>query len=277
VHKFLAILTSIILLLSINSKAEVFEYTTTKVDYKSLVANLYLPKTDKKVPVVIAFGGSEGGIGAGNSNGEMMAPHGLAVLGLAFFNEKGISKTLDQIPIEYFINAINYLETHASIDSSKIGVVGGSRGAEAAFLLATLDDRIKSVVVTTPSKVAWYGLTLPKSAWTYNGLDIPALNLALDSNAKLFERFQVALQNEDNVNQSLFKFENINGPVLLISAKKDQVWPSYQMSKDIEMYLQQKGFEYAVTHNAYQTGHGFSQETAPAIKLSIIKHFLSTL
>ena len=192
-HKFLSILTSILLLLSINSKAEVFEYTATKVDYKNLVANLYLPKTDKKVPVVIAFGGSEGGIGAGNANGEMMAPHGLAVLGLAFFNEKGISKTLDQIPMEYFVNAINYLETQPSIDSSRIGLVGGSRGAEAAFLLATIDNRIKSVVVTTPSKVAWYGLTLAKSAWTYKGSDIPALSLALDSNAKLFERFQVAL------------------------------------------------------------------------------------
>ena len=206
-----------------------------------------------------------------------MAPHGLAVLGLAFFNEKGISKTLDQIPMEYFVNAINYLETQPSIDSSRIGLVGGSRGAEAAFLLATIDNRIKSVVVTTPSKVAWYGLTLAMSAWTYKGSDIPALSLALDSNAKLFERFQVALQNEDNVSQTLFKFENINGPILMISAKKDQVWPSYQMSKDIEMYLQQKGFKHAVTHNTYQTGHGFSQETAPKIKLSIINHFLSTL
>ncbi|WP_319004749.1 acyl-CoA thioester hydrolase/BAAT C-terminal domain-containing protein [Microbulbifer variabilis] len=196
---------------------------------------------------------------------------------LAYFKEKGISQTLDQIPMEYFIEAINYLENHPLIDSSKIGVVGGSRGSEAAFLLASMDSRIKSVVVTTPSKVAWYGLTVPKSAWTIGGQDIPALGLELDSNAKLLDRFTVALENKTNVNKSLFKFENINGPILMISAENDQVWPSFQMSKDIEVYLKSKQFKHKVVHNSYKTGHGFSKETAPEIKKSIINHFVRTL
>lgn len=227
--------------------------------------------------MVIAFGGFEGGLYTGNANGEMIAPHGVAVLGLAYFKEKGISQTLDQIPMEYFIDAINYLETHPLIDSSRIGVVGGSRGSEAAFLLASMDSRIKSIVVTTPSKVAWYGLTIPKSAWTIEGQDIPALGLELDSNAKLIDRFTVALENKTNVNKSLFKFEYINGPILLISAESDQVWPSFQMSKDIEVYLKSKHFKHKVVHNSYKTGHGFSQDTAPVIKKSIINHFVSTL
>ncbi len=179
--------------------------------------------------------------------------------------------------MEYFIEAINYLENHPLIDSSKIGVVGGSRGSEAAFLLASMDSRIKSVVVTTPSKVAWYGLTVPKSAWTIGGQDIPALGLELDSNAKLLDRFTVALENKTNVNKSLFKFENINGPILMISAENDQVWPSFQMSKDIEVYLKSKQFKHKVVHNSYKTGHGFSKETAPEIKKSIINHFVRTL
>ncbi|GLX80242.1 hypothetical protein tinsulaeT_35820 [Thalassotalea insulae] len=276
-HKFIPLLFLTFLLVSVSLKAENYQFEMSKVEYKNLVANLYLPKTDKKLPVVIAFGGFEGGLGTGNANGEMIAPHGVAVLGLAYFKEKGISQTLDQIPMEYFIEAINYLETHPLIDSSRIGVVGGSRGSEAAFLLATMDSRIKSVVVTTPSKVAWYGLTVPKSAWTFEGQDIPALGLALDSNANLIDRFSVALDNKANVNQSLFKFENINGPIFMISAENDQVWPSYQMSKDIELYLKNKQFKHKVIHNSYKTGHGFSKETAPEIKKSIINHFVSTL
>ncbi|WP_267960036.1 acyl-CoA thioester hydrolase/BAAT C-terminal domain-containing protein [Shewanella sp. AS16] len=140
-----------------------------------------------------------------------------------------------------------------------------------------MDDRIKSVAVTTPSKVAWNGLTIPKSAWTYNGKDIPALGLELDSNAKLLKRFTVSLQNEEKVNDALFKFEKINGPLLLISAEEDQIWPSYKMSKDIELYLKQKNFRYSVVHKSYKTGHGFSQETAPEIKQTIIDHFVNTL
>ena len=60
--------------------AENYKYDVTKVNYKNLVANLYVPKINVKVPVVIAIGGSEGGISTGDSNGEMIAPHGIAVL-----------------------------------------------------------------------------------------------------------------------------------------------------------------------------------------------------
>lgn len=276
-YKFIAFLILISSSFSFSLKAENHKYEVNKVEYKNLVANLYLPETKGKLPVVIAFGGFEGGLGTGNANGEMIAPHGVAVLALAYFKEEGIPQTLDQIPMEYFVDAIDYLESHPSIDSSRIGVVGGSRGSEAAFLLATMDSRIKSVVVTTPSKVAWYGLTVPKSAWTFAGKDIPALGLALDSNAKLIDRFTVALKNKSNVNKSLFKFENINGPILMISAEHDQVWPSFQMSKDIEVYLKNKQFKHEVVHNSYKTGHGFSKETAPEIKKSIINHFVNTL
>ncbi|MBE0365654.1 hypothetical protein PULV_b0274 [Pseudoalteromonas ulvae UL12] len=276
-RKFIPFIFIIILLISFSSKADNYEYGIHKVEYKNLVANLYLPKTEKKLSVVIAFGGSEGGLGTGNANGEMIAPYGIAVLGLAYFQEKGIAQTLDQIPMEYFINAINYLETHPLIDSSKIGVVAGSRGTEAAFLLASMDSRIKSLVVTTPSKVAWHGLTVAKSAWTVGGQDVPALGLELDSSAKLIDRFTIALENKTEVDKSLFKFENINGPILMISAENDQVWPSFQMSNDIEVYLKNKQFKYKVVHNSYKTGHGFSQETAPEIKQSIVNHFVSSL
>ena len=257
--------------------AKDYEYEVRKVDYKNLVANLYIPKATGKVPVVIAIGGSEGGISTGDSNGEMIAPHGVAVLGLAYFKEKGIPETLDHIPLEYFKDAIDFLETIHKIDASRIGFVGGSRGAELALLLASKEPRIKSVVATTPSSVAWYGLTTAQSAWTLNGKDIPALSLELDDKSPLFRRFEVALENKDNVKKALFSFEKINGPILLISAEKDQVWPSYQMSKDIELYLKEHNFKYSVEHHSYATGHGFSGETAPEIKKSIIDHFVRTL
>ncbi|NQD38294.1 alpha/beta hydrolase [Permianibacter sp. IMCC34836] len=276
-RRLLFVTAIVVALFSTNGNASSFDYAVKPVQYKGLVANLYLPKTDKKVPVVIAFGGSEGGLGTGNANGEMLAPTGVAVLGLAYFKEVGLPQTLDQIPMEYFLNAVNYLETVVEVDANRIGVVAGSRGTEAAFLLATLDQRIKSVVATTPSKVAWFGKTVAKSAWTFNGESIPALSLALDENAPLLRRFEVALEDKDRVAPAQFKFEKINGPILLISASQDQIWPSFQMAKDIELYLAQHHFSHKVTHLTYQTGHGFSKETAPEIKQLIITHFLDTL
>jgi dienelactone hydrolase len=271
------LLITIALLVIQNAFAEDATYSIEEVSYKNLVAELYLPKSNKPVPVVIAFGGSEGGIGTGKANGEMIAPHGVAVLALAYFDAPGISKTLDQIPLEYFLDAIDYVATHKRINVNRIGVVAGSRGSEAAFLMASLDKRIKSVVVTTPSKVAWYGMTKARSAWTYQNKDIPALSLGLSKEAKLVDRFSVALNDEKKSNEAQFNFEEINGPILLISAEHDQVWPSYKMSNDIKAYLKSHKFKHAVIHNAYKTGHGFSQETAPEIKLSIINHFVNTL
>ena len=276
-RNILFILLFFILQISSPASAKSHEYEIKKVEYKNLFANLYLPQTDKKIPVVIAFGGSEGGIRTGNANGEMIAPHGIAVLSLAYFKENGIPSTLDQIPMDYFISAVDYLQTLPQIDSEKIGVVGGSRGAEAALLLGSLDHRIKSVVATTPSKVSWYGLTIPKSAWTYQGKDIPALSLELGANAKLLDRFLVALDNSKNVQKALIPVEKINGSILLISAEQDQVWPSFQMSKDIVTHLKKKKFRHEVIHKSFQTGHGFSQKTAPEIKQSIIDHFIKTL
>lgn len=271
------LLITIALLVIQNVLAEDATYSIEKVNYKNLVAELYLPKSTKAVPVVIAFGGSEGGIGTGKANGEMIAPHGVAVLALAYFDAPGISKTLDQIPLEYFLDAIDYVTTHKQINANKIGVVSGSRGSEAAFLMASLDKRIKSVVVTTPSRVAWYGMTKARSAWTYQNKNIPALSLGLNKEAKLIDRFSVALNDKKQSNEAQFNFEEINGPILLISAEHDQVWPSYKMSNDIKAYLESHKFKHAVIHNTYKTGHGFSQETAPEIKLSIVNHFVKTL
>jgi dienelactone hydrolase len=266
------------LLLCIGSaSASANKYEVKPVVYKDLVANLYLPKGVAKAPVVIAFGGSDGGLNGGDANGELLAPHGVAVLALAYFKGEGIPPTLDRIPLEYFIRAIDYLETVPAVDAARIGVVSGSRGSEAALLLASIDPRIRSVVVTTPSNVAWYGRTTPRSAWTFKGKDVPALSLELDEAAPTLSRFEAALKNEANVRNALFAVERINGPLFLVSAVQDQTWPSFRMANDLQAYLAEHHFKHSVTHSSYPTGHGFSKETAPEIKQSIIDHFVRTL
>jgi dienelactone hydrolase len=247
------------------------------VVYKNLVARLYLPKVPGKVPVVIAFGGSDGGLDGGNGNADLLAPHGIAVLSLAYFKGDGLPATLDQIPLEYFISALDYVASVPDLDAARIGVVSGSRGSEAALLLAALDARIKSVVVTTPSSVAWQGMTREKSAWTYQGRDVPALAMGPDLKTGKVARFEAALANGDDVRRAQFAIEKINGPVFFVSAQRDQIWPSWQMATDMTAYLKHHGFRYSVTHSSYPTGHGFSRETAPEIKRAIVEQFLRTL
>lgn len=103
--KLVSLLLSLVLLARNAGAADVPTEIKTVV-YKNLVARLYLPKAAGKVPVVIAFGGSDGGLDSGNGNADMLAPHGVAVLSLAFFKAEGLPPTLDQIPLEYFIHAL---------------------------------------------------------------------------------------------------------------------------------------------------------------------------
>jgi dienelactone hydrolase len=261
-----------------DARAQTFEYEIKTVHYRNLVAKLYLPKTTEKVPAVIAFGGSDPTWAHPDANGHMMATHGIAVIGLVYFKmDKTLPATMDQIPMEYFIDAINYAETEEHIDANRLGLVSGSRGSEAGFLLATLDARIKSVVITTPSKVAWSGMTSNRSAWTYRGRDVPAMSLPDLENASQLERFYKALENEKQVNNAMFAFEKINGPILLVSATNDQIWPGTPMTNDIVAYLKKKNFKFGVEHKSYPTGHAFSRETAPEVKQMIIDHFIRTL
>lgn len=267
-----------LLLLSGSCMAEPTEYDTKKVEYKNLIAKLYLPRTDKKVPVVIAFGGSDPSWGMADANGEMMARNGIAVIGLVYFKmDPSLPPTLDHIPLEYFIEALNYAETVPQIDAAKIGVVSGSRGSEAGFLISILDQRIKSVVITTPSHVAWGGMTTARSAWTYQGKDIPSMSLPDVKDVPQLQRFAKALEDQEQVRKAMFTFEKINGPLLLISASKDQIWPSTPMTNQIVDYLKAKQFPHQVEHKIYPTGHAFSSETAPEIKQMIIDHFVRTL
>lgn len=261
-----------------NALAQNFEFETRKVEYHNLVAKLYLPKTTGKVPAVIAFGGSDPSWGHADANGEMMARNGIAVVGVVYFKmDPSLPATLDQIPMEYFIKAVDYAQTVPQIDANRLGVVSGSRGAEAGFLLAILDQRIKSVVITTPSKVAWGGMTSAKSAWTYQGQDIASMSLPEVPGATQLERFQRALADQERVKKAMFSFEKINGPVLLISATNDQVWPGTAMSDDIVAYLKERNFTHSIIHKSYPTGHAFSRDTAPEIKQMIIEHFIHTL
>src|SRR5262245_27897958 len=207
------------------STASSIGFEVKQVQCRNLVAKLCLPKLSQTVPVVIAFGGSEGGTSFGEANCQMFAPAGIAVIALAYFKEDGLSPTLDQIPLEYFIGAIDYVQTVSGLDASKIGVVSGSRGSEAALLLASIDSRIRSVAVTTPSNVSWGGMTGNKSAWTLHGKDVPSLRVGNDENISRVRRFEIALADKESVQKAIIHVETINGPLLLVSAKNDEVWP----------------------------------------------------
>jgi len=94
---------------------------------------------------------------------------------------------------------------------------------------------------------------------------------------RLADLFELSLQNERAVEAATIEVENINGPILLISAAQDEIWPSEKMSDAIVERLREKGFSYPYQNLSYETGHGFSRELAPEINGKIVDFFRTNL
>ncbi len=128
----------------------------TRLRSNGLFGILYEPPGAGTHPAMLVLGGSEGGTprSAGAAGG--LASRGYAVLALAYFHEEGLPPALSNIPLEYFSTALRWLALQPTVDASRIGVLGVSRGAELALLGASIPE-IHLVVAYAPSNVVIRG------------------------------------------------------------------------------------------------------------------------
>ena len=254
--------------------------TYTEVAELGLVAHLYVPPGAGPFTAVLAVSGSEGGIATGDAFAKLLVREGFVVLALAHFGMSGLPEQLDRIPLEYFIRAIDYLQRQRSVDSQRIGIVGGSKGGELALLLATMEPRIHGVCALVPSSVVWQSARAadsPTSSWTLHGQQLPFVPYKgplMPASGRLADLFDLSLTQTRAAAIATIPVEKINGPVLLISADQDEIWPSRLMSEAMLTRLRERGFAFPYEHRHYDTPHMFSKETAPPIERAVIEFFL---
>jgi dienelactone hydrolase len=238
--------------------------TREDVRADGLNAILYRPAQDGKTPALVVLGGSEGGIQASSGVGAGFTKHGYAVLALAYFRDEGLPQTLENIPLEYFDKAVDWLKAQPGIDANAIGVIGGSRGSEAALLLASRRSDIRAAAAFAPSGIVWQGLNFANPmnmgpAWTVDGKALPFVapdGMAYRPGAAMKPMFDNVLSQADTRPGTNIAVEKINGPVLLVSGKADALWPSFEMGERVVAQLKAKGFNHPVQHLSYETaGH----------------------
>lgn len=218
-------------------------------------------------PVVVAFGGGEGGNDWERNylkaqRDELLA-RGFAVLAIGYFNTENSPNSLDRICLNALSDTIlNIARRYPQLDTARIILMGASKGAELVLNLGSRFPQFKGVVVLSTSHVSFPALTISAntSSWQYNGLEVPYVPAPFSTiwpalKGDLFAAFSLMLEDEKAVKQAEIEVERINGPILILSGKEDNQWPATAMSDRIIARLAQNNFKHSYRHLALEGGH----------------------
>lgn len=226
------------------------ERVTARDPDDGIVGRLFSPAHDGPYPGVLVFGGSDGG--ALHHAGSLLASHGYTVLSLAYFGVEDRPKTLHNIDLEDLLDAITWLGSQPETVSSRVAVIGLSRGGELALQLAALSEHVVAVVAGAPSHLRHAGLTtnytdFTQPAWRLHGQPLPFLPAkntvrtflgflsAMIRRRPMRQRgmFERLTADSTRTEPAIIEVERIQAPLLLITGGDDQLWPSGPFAEQV--------------------------------------------
>lgn len=247
--------------------------TRHEVREEGLVGTLYLPAGSKpgSHPAVMILNGSGGGIN--EPRAALYASRGYAAFALAYFKAPGLSDYISNTPLEYFQTGLRWLRKKVQPKHDFVAISGQSRGGELVLLLgATFPKEVSAVVAYVPGAVVHSGQNAcdPKigregPTWLLGGKPIPHVweNNRTATWAPFDEgpsphrhekAILTALQDPDAVARARIRVEDIEGPVMLLSATDDGSWPSSLYSKMVQDKLAEVKHPYPVEWLDYENG-----------------------
>jgi len=219
-----------------------------------------------RVPGILVLGGAEGGDKWAKAVAAQLSEHGYAALAEAYFKAPGLDDQLQQIPVERLMRGIDQLAADRRVDRRRIAVLGFSKGAEAALLLASFDPRIKAVVAGSPSDVVWQGIDQQqgtvRSSWMSGGHPLPFVSFTNCTDCRSLAALYLKSREVPGASAALktaaIPVEHIRGPILLLASPNDAVWPSQAMAEALKSRLEQHRFSHAVVLLSYPNGGHFT-------------------
>jgi dienelactone hydrolase len=182
-------------------------------------------------PAVLLMGGADGGLQPYlDAAAELLASHGVPALAVGYFGLPGLPPTLANVRLEYLMGALTWLRGQPGIDRAHVLAFGISRGSEVALLLgADRPDLVQGVVALVPSDVVHCAFPdCNGPSWTLNGAPLPYTR-------------QFAGPDPTDEPGAVIPVERIAGPVLLVCAEADNVWPSCPYARAIDQRLADHG------------------------------------
>lgn len=234
--------------------------------YGKLDMHLFLGDQQEQT-LVIAFGGGSGGNDwerkyLKEKRDEFLA-RGFAVLAIGYFNSDQSPETLDRISLNAISDSIiSIANRNPQLDTSRMILMGASKGGELVLNLASRFPHFKGVVALSTSHVSFPAHTISAntSSWNYNDQEVryvpaPISTLGAALKGDLFGAFSIMLEDTTSVEKAEIEVEKINGPILIISGNQDDQWPATYMSRQIMKRLAKNNFKHSYQHIELEGGH----------------------
>ncbi|SDM17198.1 BAAT / Acyl-CoA thioester hydrolase C terminal [Catalinimonas alkaloidigena] len=251
--------------------------------YGQVDAQLFMGEADHQ-PLIVAFGGSQGGntwaevYWAGMRN--RLLQQGYAVLAIGYFNTTNTPETLDRISLDAIYDMIMSISHRPGINQDKIALLGSSKGGELVLNLASRYEEFDAVVALVPSHVTFPALTASgsTSSWMVHNQEIPTFKRPFPAIWRLLKGdpqggLRVILENETYSKQAEIDVEKIRGPLLLLSARYDELWPSAYMSDRVVARLKAHQFPYYYQHISFEGKHHDTKEHFEVVFQFLDEHF----
>jgi pimeloyl-ACP methyl ester carboxylesterase len=183
----------------------------------------------------------------------------LAEAGATAASYRWFGATVDRVPLESFDEPLSTL--HERCD--RLVLVGTSRGAEAALLLAARHVEVDAVVAISPSDVCWAALSEERpqrSSWTSAGEPLPFVPyddgwVPETDPPEYVGMYEQSLESyADRVPAARIPVERITGEVVLVAGGDDRLWPSCDFAERVADRRSAAGLRTAVVSHP-RAGH----------------------
>lgn len=237
-----------------------------------------------KHPMIVGLGGSEGGnpwaTKAWEKQRERFLDQGYAMLAIGYFGTPNSPEKLDRISLDGVHAAIVRAAQDPRVNGRCIAVIGGSRGAELALLLASHYPDIKAVVAIVPGSAVFPALTdaMTTPGFSYRDRSLPFVPMTWGATPDLLVgnlrgAFETMMRDKAAMERAAIPVERINGPILFVSAAQDEMWPSKEMSDAMMQRLQVHGFRYSAEHLVVPGGHAEPLDEFPKMEAFLETQF----
>ncbi|XP_043842677.1 acyl-coenzyme A thioesterase 6-like [Dromiciops gliroides] len=218
----------------------------------SMRATLFLPPGAGPFPGIIDLYGSGGGLCEYRAS--LLAGHGFALLALAYFRFEDLPQWLNDLHLEYFEEALNYMLQHPEVKGPGIGLLGFSKGGDLCLSMASF---LKGVTATVLINACVANTITPLHYREMTLLDVkndPKRYKVTESG--LIDYMDIwSNPLEKHNSQSLIPIEKAQGPFLFIVGQDDHNWKSESYAYIASEWLQSHGKEKPQIICYPKTGH----------------------